>query len=332
MQHRQVRIVGTGKYVPKRRVSDTEMDRALGVPEGWSRQKTNVIERYFIEDETASQMGAKAAYAALESAGLTFADIDCLVCTSGTMEQPIPCTAALIQEAMGQPHAGVPAFDINTTCLSFVAGLDVMSYMVAAGRYRYVLLVSTEVASKGLNWRHKESAALFGDGAAAAVIGPAGAEEPSKLLYARMETYSAGARYSEIRGGGSALHASAYSADTADRFLFDMQGDALFRMASQKLPAFLDKLLAGAGCGLDSVKLVVPHQGSAMAMRLLARKLGIADDRLMSITPDHGNTIAASIPMGLHEAIRQRRIERGDRVLLIGTSAGLSLGGVVLDY
>ncbi|MDF2658838.1 MAG: beta-ketoacyl-ACP synthase [Paenibacillus sp.] len=100
-------------------------------------KKTKVTERYFIEDETASQMGAKAAYAALEAAGLAFADIDCLVCASGTMEQPIPCTAALIQEAMGQQQSGVPAFDINSTCLGFVAGLDVMSYMVAAGRYRH---------------------------------------------------------------------------------------------------------------------------------------------------------------------------------------------------
>lgn len=332
MHNRKVRIVGTGKYMPKRRVSDLEMDAALGVPEGWVRKKTNVIERYFIEDETASQMGAKAAYTALEAAGLTFADIDCLVCTSGTMEQPIPCTAALIQEAMGQQHSGVPAFDINSTCLSFVAGLDVMSYMVDVGRYRHVLLVATEVASKGLNWRNKESAALFGDGAAAAVIGPVGAEQSSRILFASMETYSAGAHFSEIRGGGSGMHAVAYTEDAAEHYLFDMRGDALFRMASQKLPSFLEKLLAGAGCGLDSIKLVIPHQGSAMAMRLLARKLGIADEKLVSITPAHGNTIAASIPMGLHEAIRGGLLERGDRVLLLGTSAGLSLGGVVLDY
>lgn len=332
MQKRHIQIVGTGKYMPKRRVSDSELDAVLGVPAGWVRQKTNVIHRYFIEDETASSMGAKAAYAALEAAGLTFADIDCLVCASGTMEQPIPCTAALIQEAMEQQHSGVPSFDINSTCLSFVAALDVMSYMIEAGRYRHVLLVSTEVASKGLNWRQKESAALFGDGAAAAVIGPSGPGERSQILYALMETYSAGAHLSEIRGGGSGRHAVAYAADTAEDYLFDMQGDALFRMASKKLPAFLGRLLAGAGCDLASIKLVVPHQGSAMAMRLIARKLGIAAEQLLSITPDHGNTIAASIPMGLHEAVRRERIARGDRVLLLGTSAGLTLGGVVLDY
>lgn len=332
MQTRKVRIVGTGKYLPKRRVSDLEMDAVLGVPEGWVRKKTKVVERYFIEDETASQMGAIAAYAALEAAGLVFSDIDCLVSTSGTMEQPIPCTAALIQEAMGQQHSGVPAFDINSTCLSFVAGLDAMSYMVAAGRYRYVLLVATEIASKGLNLRHKESAALFGDGAAAVVIGPAIDGHSSQIVCAGMETYSAGAHFSEIRGGGSGMHAAAFTEHSAEHYLFDMQGEALFRLASQKMPAFVYKLLAEAGCELGDIKLVIPHQGSAMAMRLIARKLGIADEQLLSIAADHGNTIAASIPMGLHEAIRGGLIERGDRVMLLGTSAGLSLGGIVLDY
>ncbi|MCP1308989.1 beta-ketoacyl-ACP synthase III [Paenibacillus tyrfis] len=332
MQTRHVKIIGTGKYMPKRRVTDSEMDRALGVPEGWVRKKTNVVHRHFAEDETASFMGAKAAYAALEAAGLTFNDIDCLVCTSGTMEQPIPCTAALIQEAMGQQHSGVPAFDINSTCLSFVAGLDVMSYMVDAGRYRRVLLVSTEIASKGLNWKQKESAALFGDGAAAAVIAKSGPEERSRILSACMETYSEGAHLSEIRGGGSGRPAGAFAPEAAEHYLFDMQGEPLFRMASKKLPDFMNRLLAGAECSIANIKLVIPHQGSAMAMRLLSRKLRISEEQLLYITPDHGNTIAASIPMGLHEAIRQGRIERGDRVLLIGTSAGLTLGGVVLDY
>lgn len=332
MQTRHVKIIGTGKYMPKRRVTDSEMDRALGVPEGWVRKKTNVIHRHFAEDETASFMGAKAAYAALEAAGLTFNDIDCLVCTSGTMEQPIPCTAALIQEAMGQQHSGVPAFDINSTCLSFVAGLDVMSYMVEAGRYRRVLLVSTEIASKGLNWKQKESAALFGDGAAAAVIAKSGPEERSRILSACMETYSAGAHLSEIRGGGSGRPAGAFAPETAEHYLFDMRGEPLFRMASKKLPDFMNRLLAGAECSIANIKLVIPHQGSAMAMRLLSRKLRISEEQLLYITPDHGNTISASIPMGLHEAIRQGRIERGERVLLLGTSAGLTLGGVVLDY
>ncbi|WP_337472819.1 hypothetical protein [Paenibacillus elgii] len=156
------------------------------------------------------------------------------------MEQPIPCTAALIQEAMGQQHSGVPAFDINSTCLSFVAGLDVMSYMVEAGRYLRVLLVSTEIASKGLNWKQKESAALFGDGAAAPVIAKSGPEECSRILSTCIETYSAGAHLSEIRGGGSGRPAGAFAPETAEYYLFDMQGGALVSDGLQEAAGFYE--------------------------------------------------------------------------------------------
>ncbi|CAH0120879.1 3-oxoacyl-[acyl-carrier-protein] synthase 3 [Paenibacillus sp. CECT 9249] len=332
MQLRKVKIVGTGKYLPKRTVTDEEMDRLLGIAKGWVRSKANVCVRHFAERETASEMGAQAAYAALENAGLAFGDIDCLVCASGTMQQPIPCTAALIQKAMGQEQSGVPCFDINSTCLSFVVGLDVMSYLVQAGRYRRVLFVATEIASAGLNWKQKESAALFGDGAAAVIVERSGEGESAGIVHSSMQTFGQGAAFSEIRGGGSGLHASRYEQAGAADYLFDMNGPAMFKFASKLLPGFVDRLLGEAGVRMGDFRAVIPHQGSAMAMRLMCRKLGIHDDQLMDITADHGNTIAASIPMGIHEAIRRGRINRGDRVLLLGTSAGLSIGGMILDY
>lgn len=332
MQQRKVKIAGTGKYLPATTVTDREMDRRLGQPDGWTLRTTDVAVRHFAGTETASEMGGKAAYAALNDAGLAFADIDCLVSTSGTMEQPIPCTAALIQRAMGQEQSGVPSFDINSTCLSFIAGLDVMSYLVAVGRYRRVLLVATEIASAGLDWSDKESAALFGDGAAAVVIEQADDRERSQIVYASIRTFSDGAHLSEIRGGGSKLPARQYASAADKDFLFDMRGQAMFKLASKLLPTFVGEMLDAAGIGMSDIRLVVPHQGSAMAMRLLQRKLGIAERQLMYISRDHGNTIAASIPMGLHEAIVQGRIGRGDRVLLLGTSAGFSIGGIVLEY
>ncbi|MFW5433419.1 beta-ketoacyl-ACP synthase III [Paenibacillus apiarius] len=329
---RKVKIIGTGSYLPKQRITAEEMDRRLGVPAGWSLKKSDVRVRYFVEDETAAEMGAFAAQAALQDAGLTFADIDCIVCASGTMQQPIPCTAALIQQAIGQGQSGVPSFDINSTCLSFMAALDVMSYLIAAGRYRRILIVSTEIASVGLNWEHKESAVLFGDGAAAVIVGQSATHEQSRIAASLMETYSTGASYSEIRGGGTGLHAKLYDDTRMSDYMFHMDGHAIYKMASRLLPEFLERLLGPGNRAMSQFPLIIPHQGSAMAMRVISRKLGIAPEQLMNITADHGNTIAASIPMGLHEAIRQGRMQRGDRVLLLGTSAGLSLGGLVLDY
>ncbi len=332
MEARHVKITGTGRYLPGVGISAAEIDDRLGTEPGWVMRKTSVANRHFVGSETASQMGAEAAREALERAGLAFADMDCLVCASGTMEQPIPCTAALIQRALGEEESGVPCFDINATCLSFVTALDTLSYLVDAGRYRRMLIVSSEIASKGLNWSDKESAALFGDGAAAAVVERSAAGEPSRILHARMTTHSAGARHSEIRGGGSGLPSASYSSAAAADYLFSMDGEGIFRQASRLLPAFMQELLGGAGLSMADFKLVVPHQGSVMAMRLLQRKLGISEEQMLYIAPHYGNVIAASIPLGLDRAVREGRLERGDNVLLVGTSAGLSLGGIALVY
>ncbi|MEK0315618.1 beta-ketoacyl-ACP synthase III [Cohnella sp. 56] len=332
MTQRKVKICGIGKYLPGRPVTDAEMDARLGVASGWTRKTSDVAVRYFADGETAAGMGAKAAYTALEDAGLRFSDIDCLVCASGTREQALPCTAVFIQQAMGQERSGVPAFDVDATCLSFLNALDVMSCMIAAGRYRRVLIVSTEIASLGLDWRHKESAALFGDGAAAVVLGPSADGEPSAVIGASLRTYADGAALSEIRAGGSRRHPRGPQPAEPDDYLFRMDGPAIFKLAARLLPGFADDLLRSTGSRMADFKAVVPHQGSAMAVRLLRKKLGISESQLVYITPDHGNTIAASIPMGLHDAIRSGRIVRGDRVLLIGTAAGLTLGGLVFDY
>ncbi|WP_240413803.1 beta-ketoacyl-ACP synthase III [Paenibacillus periandrae] len=330
MKPRKVKIVGSGIYLPKKLITSDDMDLKLQVPSGWVLRKSDVRTRHFIQDETAAEMGASAAYAALANAGLTFADIDCIVCTSGTMQQPIPCTAVLIQKAMQQEHSGVPCFDINSTCLSFVTGLDTMSYLIDAGRYRRVLLIATEIASEGINWTDKESASLFGDGAAAVVIERSTGS--SAILHAAMETYSSGAHLSEIKAGGSLQHAKQHTTANADNYLFQMNGQALFRMASKLLPRFVEQLLNKAQLRMDDISLVIPHQGSAMAMRLLRKRLNISEEKLLYITPTFGNTIAASIPIGLHEAIRLGKILRGDRIMLLGTSAGLSIGGIVLEY
>lgn len=332
MHTRQAKITGTGIYLPGSGIAAEEIDRRLGTEPGWVMRKTSVANRHFAGEETASQMGAQAARDALRAAGLHFSDIDCLVCASGTMQQPIPCTASLIQEALGEQESGVPCFDVNATCLSFVTALDMMSYLLDAGRYRRILIVSTEIASKGLNWSDKESAALFGDGAAAAVVERSSESESSRILHAKMTTHSGGAHHSEIRGGGSGLPASLYEEERAADYLFSMDGEGIFRQASRLLPDFMDGLLGGAGLTISDFKLVVPHQGSVMAMKLLQRKLGISEEQMLYIAPHYGNVIAASIPLGLDMAVREGRLERGDRVLLVGTSAGLSLGGVALVY
>lgn len=329
MLARPLRVLGTGKFLPDRCISSDQIDARLGLPAGTTLKRTGVAQRFAITHETASHMGAVAAQRALEAAGLTLDDIDVLVCGNSVGEQPIPCTAALIQRELG--GVGFPCLDIDATCLSFLAGLDLISYALAAGAYERALVVSSEIASLGLDWRAPDTASLFGDGAAAAVVGRC-PDGTSTILASRMETYSEGADLARIAHGGTREHFRTYNATDETGFLFQMDGPGLLRMTHQVLPRFLDRLLDQAGCTLQDVDLVVPHQVNSKAMRLVQRRLGIRDDQIMRTLRDHGNTISATLPMALHEAIAQRRVARGQRLLLIGTSAGLSIGGMVLDY
>jgi 3-oxoacyl-[acyl-carrier-protein] synthase III len=325
-------MLGIGTYLPQNIVSAEEINRRAGLSPGWTETHSGVLTRHFVADETASWMGARAVERALADAGLALHEVDCIVCTSGTMEQPIPCTAALIQEQLGAAARGIPSFDINSTCLSFLTGLDTLSYLVAAGRYQHVVLVASEIASLGLDWEDPESCSILGDGAAAVVIGQPDEQESSRILTARMETYAAGAHLAEIRGGGSALHGRHYTEATRDNYLFHMEGKAVFRMASEILPAFIERLFTPAKLAWADFDLVIPHQASLAALQLTRRRLGIPEERFLMHAEKVGNTIAASIPMGLFFAREQNRLHRGDRILLLGTSAGFSVGAVALEF
>ena len=334
--NRPIKIVATGKYLPPNPVTGADLEARRGREPGWVERRSGVQVRYFANGETASEMGAKAAQQALDAAGLRYEDLDCIVGVSGTQEQAIPCGAALLQRALGRGDSGTPAFDVNSTCLSFVTGLDAVSYMVAAGRYQRVLLVASEIASVGLDWKERESATILGDGAAAAIIERAGPDDASRIVCTRMETYSTHAELTQTRGGGTRHHPRGYAGDlasyTEEFCLFEMDGKAVFKLSANVLPGFVDRMFQDAGLTLADIDLVVPHQASPAALWLMQRRLNVPADKWMVIAHDHGNTVAASIPLALHEAVRQGRLARGQRVMLLGTSAGFSMGAMVLDY
>jgi len=276
-------------------------------------------------------MAAQALTQALKKANLQFNDLDLLLSGSGTMSQPIPCNAALIQEAMGELHSGVPSFDMNSTCLSFVTALDHISYAMQAGRYQRIAIVSSEIASIGLNFAEKESAALMGDGAVAIIL-ERDLNDQSHILSAGMNTYSSGAHYAEIRSGGTNMHPMRTPGVREEDLMFKMDGPKIFKQALKYLPEFFTGLLNQANVQRRDLKLFIPHQASSMALRLIQSKLDISDEQYFMYLDRVGNTIGASIPMGIHFAIEEGKIQRGDLLSLVGTSAGFSIGGMILRY
>jgi 3-oxoacyl-[acyl-carrier-protein] synthase III len=154
----------------------------------------------------------------------------------------------------------------------------------------------------------------------------------SKILASNLATYIEGTHMAEVKGGGTKLHPREYRETNKTDFLFHMEGEKMFRLSMKYVPGFFAALLKAANCKLDDIKMIIPHQASLTAMKLIQRKLCIPDERFMITIQEYGNTIASSIPLALHDAISQGRVKRGDLVLLFGTSAGLSVGGLVLEY
>ncbi len=279
--------------------------------------------------ETFSDLMYQASCRALAAAGMEIEDMDCIVCATATPVQAIPCNAALLHERLAK-GLDIPAFDVNSTCTSFVTALDVLSCMTEMGRYRRVLIVSGDMASAALNPAQRESYELFSDGAAACVL-TAAAEEDCGILYSRQKTWSEGAHDTEIRGGGSALPVFSMEEGNRPDYYFDMKGSRILKLCARKLPDFLNLCLREAGVRREDIDLVVPHQASR-ALDVMMPRLGFPKGTYVNRVSCYGNLISASIPYALCETAEEGRLQRGHLVLLIGTAAGLTCNFMLLRY
>lgn len=324
-------LTGFGAYAPREQRPSSELDKVFGQAAGWTQGQFGVSARgVAAPDETTSTMGAEAARRALAMAGWEAGDLDVLIGACGVMEQPIPGTSVLIQEALGLGKSGVWAFDVNQTCLSFVTALDIVAMGFASGRFRRALVVSSDIASAGLDWDTPASAAIFGDGAAAVCI-EAGTDPSGPALLARgFETYGEGKDLATLRSGGTRIRVEHGFEALAEGARFHMDAFGIFKAAARSLPVLIDRVLGEAGLTRETVDLIVPHQASAPGLEHVRRLMGGDPGRVVDIFNLRGNQIAASLPTALVEAQAAGRLRAGETVLLLGTAAGISAAAMVL--
>lgn len=333
-ERRKIKIVGTGHAVPAQVVTSEMLDTRLGLPPGTVQARTGVSKRHFVSrEENAAILGACACKKALNTAGIGLADIDLIVSAGGAHDQALPCDAAHILHEL-DPNLHIQVYDVNSACMSFIAALDLLSWPIAAGHYRNVLIVSSDIASCALDWSHLESSGIFGDGAAAAVVSAAG-ENESAILASSFQTYTEGIDYCRILGGGTRYHPTRLAAwDKASLThyaYFQMDGKRVFKLAAEKLPPFVNDLLDAAGLRMADLDCIIPHQASLLALRHMDRHLGWNPEKVVNIFSDYGNQIAASLPTALHIARTDGRLRPGMKALMLGTGAGLTIGGVVME-
>jgi 3-oxoacyl-[acyl-carrier-protein] synthase-3 len=323
-------IAGSGTYLPRRQVSASQLADLSGLPESAITRNFRITKRHWADaQETSSAMGALAAQDALAQAGWQAKDLDVLIGACGVMEQPIPGTSVLIQRRLGLGGSGIPAFDINATCLSFMVALDRVLAGFALGEWRRALIVSADIASAALDFSKPEASLLFGDGAAAIALE---ADGPHRRLSYRFASFGNGADACRLEAGGTRLRPHEDLTGFLAHSRFVMDGRAVFRATGQHFPDFLARLLADAGIPDTAIDLVIPHQASAAALEHLKRAIPDGHAKTLDIYGEIGNQIATSLPFALHHARQQGRTKPGETALMIGSAAGVSLGGAVIRW
>lgn len=318
-------------------VSSDSLDARLGLPVGTVAQTTGVITRPVVPPHISqSAFAASALKKCGQLANIPLDNLDLLISTSAVPEQAIPSTACFVAYELGL--TGVPAFDINASCLGFLVSLHTAISLLHSQNYRRIGLVASDIASRGLNWQQLHASGIFGDGSAAVILQlptdtpPSTSSETATrlncLAYA-MQTYPEGRHDCQIRAGGTRANATV-GMEPSD-FLFDMNGKAVFRLAMTHSERFVGELLAKANLSYDDIDCVIMHQASHLGMKHAIARMKFRPDTIIDIYATHGNQVSASIPTVLYHAHRQGKICTGNKVILLGTAAGFSIGGMILE-
>ena len=316
-------LTGTGSALPARRVSNAELAEQVDTSDEWIVERTGIRFRHIAgEGETTATLGADAARAAIEAAGIAPSAIDLIVLATATPDQTFPASATKVQAMLG--IADCVAFDVAAVCSGFLYAIQVADAMIRAGAHQRALVIGAETFSRILDWEDRATCVLFGDGAGAIVLeaqDDGGVEGPRGILATSLH---ADGRHNEL------LYVDGGPSTTGTVGKLRMKGKEVFRHAVTNLAAVMQEVVAKAGIPVDSVDWVVPHQANARILDATARKLGLPAERVVMTVDRHANTSAASVPLALDTAIRDGRIKPGHIVVLEAMGGGFTWGAAVL--
>jgi 3-oxoacyl-[acyl-carrier-protein] synthase-3 len=316
------RLIGTGSYLPGDPVTNDDLvGRGIDTNDEWIVTRTGISSRHLAEpDATASELGLTAARRALEMAGVDGSEIDLIIVATSTPDFIFPSTACLIQGQLG--NKGATAFDVQAVCSGFVYALGIADKFIRSGSHKKALVIGTEVFSRILDWNDRGTCVLFGDGAGAVVL--EASDTPGILATA---LHADGSQSGILNVPGQVCGGQI----TGDPFL-RMDGQAVFKFAVRVLADVAEEVCATAGIRSSEVDWLIPHQANIRIIDATGRKLGIDRNKVIVTVDRHGNTSAASVPLALDEAVRDGRIQRGQKVLLEGVGGGFTWGAALLVF
>jgi 3-oxoacyl-[acyl-carrier-protein] synthase III len=315
------RIAGTGSYLPKRVMTNRDLEATVETSDEWIVSRTGIRQRHIAaDDEFTSDLALHACHAALESAGRTGADIDLIVLATSTPDMVFPSSACLLQEKLGIRKGA--AFDVQAVCTGFIYALAVADQFIRSGMHKRALVVGAEVFSRILDWNDRATCVLFGDGAGAVVLE---ASDVPGILSSHL--HADGSYAGILNTPGHVCNGKVQGDPT-----LKMDGGAVFKLAVRVLEECAHEALAKNGMAIADVDWFIAHQANIRIISHTAKKLGIAPEKCVVTVDRHANTSAASIPLALDVAVRDGRIQAGDVVLLEGVGGGFTWGSVLLKW
>jgi len=317
------RIIGTGKYLPERILTNFDLEKMVDTTDEWIRTRTGIEHRHIAaDDEATSDLAYKAGLAALEAAGLTAADIDFVLVGTTTPDLIFPNVACLVQEKLG--IRGTPAFSLEAACSGFLYALVVADQFIRTGQIRRALVIGAETMSRITDWTDRETCVLFGDGAGAVIL--EAADTPG-IIYS---TLGADGRYRELLYASSGV--STRHRENSDIAALRMKGNEVFKVAVKTLENLVDDVITKNNLEKGQIDWLIPHQANIRIINATAKRLGMPMERVVLTVRTHGNTSAASVPMALDTAIRDGRVKRGDLLLLEAFGGGFTWGASLIRY
>lgn len=324
------RILGTGSYLPERCLTNADLEKLVDTTDAWITERTGIRSRHVAaEDQAASDLAVIAGKRAIEDAGLSPADIDLIVCATGTGDHIMPSTACVAQAKLG--CGPIMAFDVSAACSGFIYALSVANAFVSAGQFKNVLVLGAEVLSRFTDFKDRGTCILFGDGAGAVVIGRATADQNSGILSQNFVADGSQHDMLGIPAGGSRLPTTPTTHADGHHFL-RMRGREVFKSAVRTMSECCKQAILDAKLQVGQVDWLIPHQANLRIIDTINQYLEVPADRVVINIERTGNTSSASIPIALDEAIRDGRIKRGQTVLMTAFGSGTTSGAVLLRY
>ena len=318
-------VTGIGAALPDQAVTNADLEKRIDTSDEWIQQRTGIKQRYIAaEGQTTADLGEAAARAALADAGVDIADIDQIVLATSTPDHTFPATAVEVQHRLGMRHGA--AFDMQAVCSGFVFALATADNAVRAGAADRILVIGAETFSRIIDWEDRTTAVLFGDGAGAVVVE---AQEGIGMSNDR------GVLTTHLRSDGShreKLYVDGGPSSTQTVGHLRMQGREVFKHAVAMITDVIEDAFAATGLNADDIDWFVPHQANRRIIEASAKKLKIGEEKVVITVDRHGNTSAASIPLALHAAVSDGRIQRGHLVLLEAMGGGFTWGSVLLRW